>query len=157
MRSPLLGYFARTGCVSSRKEKKRKRKPRDERERGLASASLNHHRIPTNTGNIFVAVCRARGIQKRRALRRWAVVQLCARTWRGFAYLSLSLLNVRWQYPPTVAATKLLRRPAKRLAVILPEANDQVSHSRATQVDLVSANIPGDAPPRNRRSVYRSA
>lgn len=44
--------------------------------------------------------------------------------------------------PPTVVATKLLRRLAKRLAVILPEANDQVSRSRATQVDLVSADIP---------------
>lgn len=43
-------------------------------------------------------------------------------------------------HPPWVA-TKLLRRLAKRLAVILPEANDQVSRSRATQVDLVSADI----------------
>lgn len=93
---------------------------------------------------------------------RGAVVQLCAETWRGSAYLSLSLplflLNVRWQcrVPPTVAATKLLRRSAKRLAVILPEANDQVSHSRATQVDLVSADIPEMHHPET-RGVYTEA
>jgi len=55
--------------------------------------------------------------------------------------------------PPTVAATSPPRRLAKRLAVILPKANDQVSRSRATQVDLVSADILRDTPPRNWRSV----
>jgi len=73
--------------------------------------------------------------------------------------LSLSLFfpYARWRaFHPPSPRLNFVRRLAKRLAVILSEANDQVSRSRATQVDLVSADIPVDAPPRNRRSVHEA-